>query len=215
MDNDELQQRVRDELFWDPKVDSAEIAVSADNGAITLKGTVGSFPQRIEAKKAAERVYGVLSVNDKLTVRILTGERHDDADLRGRVLQALVLNGLVPSTIDAQAKNGVITLTGSANWQYQRGEAYTTASNVPGVAEVMDQVHLEDMPKAADVQGSIKKALERNADVDADAISVDTSDGTVSISGTVGSWGEHDEVIAAAWSAPGVKSIDDLMVVRY
>ncbi|HVM67553.1 MAG TPA: BON domain-containing protein, partial [Acidimicrobiales bacterium] len=71
MDNDELQQRVRDELFWDAKVDSAEIAVSADNGVITLKGTVGSFPQKREAKKAAERVYGVLSVNDELAVRIL------------------------------------------------------------------------------------------------------------------------------------------------
>jgi osmotically-inducible protein OsmY len=215
MDNDELQQRVRDELFWDPKVDSAEIAVAADNGAITLKGTVGSFPQKRGAKKAAERVYGVLSVDDALAVRILGGQRHEDADLRGRVLQALMLNGLVPSTIDAQAKNGVITMTGSANWQYQRQEAYATAANVPGVAEVIDQVRLEVMPKAGDVQDSIKRALERNAEVDADDLSVETHNGTVSISGTVGSWGEHDEVIAAAWSAPGVTSIDDLIVVRY
>ncbi|HVM66327.1 MAG TPA: BON domain-containing protein [Acidimicrobiales bacterium] len=215
MDNDELQQRVRDELFWDAKLDSAEIAVSANNGVITLKGTVGSLPQKREAKKAAERVYGVLSVKDELAVRILTGDRHEDADLRGRVLQALMLNSLVPSTIDAQAKHGVVTLTGSANWQYQREEAYTTASNVTGVAEVIDQVRLEVMPKAADVQSSIKKALERNADVDADDLTIETHNGSVSISGTVGSWGEHDEVIAAAWSAPGVTSIDDLMVVRY
>jgi osmotically-inducible protein OsmY len=215
VDNDELQQRVSDELFWDAKVDSAEIAVSADNGVITLRGTVGSFPQKREAKKAAARVYGVLSVNDDLAVRILGSERHEDADLRGRVLQAMMLNGLVPSTIDARAKNGVITLTGSANWQYQREEAYSTAANVTGVAEVIDQVRLEVMPKSADVKGSIKQALERNADVDADGISVETHNGMVSISGTVGSWGEHDEVIAAAWSAPGVTSIDDLMVVRY
>ena len=215
MDNDELQQRVRDELFWDAKLDSAEIAVSANNGVITLKGTVGSLPQKREAKKAVERVYGVLSVKDELAVRILTGDRHEDADLRGRVLQALMLNSLVPSTIDAQSKNGVVTLSGTANWQYQREEAYTTASNVTGVAEVIDQVRLEVMPKAADVQSSIKKALERNADVDADDLTIETHNGTVSISGTVGSWGEHDEVIAAAWSAPGVTSIDDLMVVRY
>jgi len=215
MDNDELQQRIRDELYWDPKVDSAEIAVSADNGVVTLKGTVGSFPQKREAKKAAERVYGVLSVNDELAVRILTGDRHEDADLRGRVLQALMLNSLVPSTIDAQSKNGVVTLSGTANWQYQREEAYTTAANVTGVAEVVDNVKLEGGPKAADVQSSIKKALERNADVDADDLTVQTTNGTISISGTVGSWGEHDEVIAAAWSAPGVTSIDDLMVVRY
>jgi osmotically-inducible protein OsmY len=36
MTDDELQAMVRDELFWDPKVDSAAIAVSASDGEVTL-----------------------------------------------------------------------------------------------------------------------------------------------------------------------------------
>jgi osmotically-inducible protein OsmY len=56
MDNDNLVARVTDELFWDPKVDNAEIAVSADDGAVTLRGTVGSLRQRREAKKDTEGV---------------------------------------------------------------------------------------------------------------------------------------------------------------
>ena len=36
MTNDELQDWVRDELFWDPRVDSDAIAVSADDGEVTL-----------------------------------------------------------------------------------------------------------------------------------------------------------------------------------
>src|SRR5579862_1380190 len=119
MMNDELVRRVSDELFWDPKVDNAEIAVSADAGVVTLRGTVGSFRQKREAKKAAERVYGVTSVKDELTVRILTSAQRDDAELRGDVLQALMLDSLVPSTIDAKVKDGVVTLTGKANWQYE------------------------------------------------------------------------------------------------
>lgn len=62
MTDDELQDWMRDELFWDPKVDSAAIAVSANAGEVTLRGTVASFRQKREAQKAAERVYGVTSV---------------------------------------------------------------------------------------------------------------------------------------------------------
>ena len=36
MTNDELRAMVSDELFWDPKVDSAAIAVSANDGEVTL-----------------------------------------------------------------------------------------------------------------------------------------------------------------------------------
>jgi hypothetical protein len=69
MTDDELQDWVRDELFWDPKVDSAAIAVSASDGEVTLRGTLGSFRQEREARKAAERVYGVTSVHNNLEVR--------------------------------------------------------------------------------------------------------------------------------------------------
>jgi len=108
-----------------------------------------------------------------------------------------------------------VTLTGTANWQYQREAAEDTAANVLGVVEVIDEVRLEVMAKSNDVKGSITKALERSAKVQADNLSVGTDNGTVTISGTVGSWAEHDAVIAAAWSAPGVTSIDDLVLVEY
>ena len=64
MTDAELELDVTDELVWDPKVDSEEIAVSADSGTVTLRGTVGSFPQKREAGKAAQRVYGEAISND-------------------------------------------------------------------------------------------------------------------------------------------------------
>src|SRR4051812_34083813 len=99
MSDAELELNVFEELAWDPKIDGEEIAVSAENGAVTLRGTVGSFRQKREAGKAAQRVYGVLAVSNQLDVRILDESRHEDADLRGDVLQALMLDALVPNTI--------------------------------------------------------------------------------------------------------------------
>src|SRR5215475_13017861 len=142
MSNEHLIDNVNDELFWDPKLDNAAIAVSADEGTVTLRGTVGTFREKREAKKAAERVYGVTEVNNKLDVKLMTDSRRDDADLRSDVLQALALDSLVPATIDAQVDDGYVTLTGKAEWQYQRDEAESVAANVLGVLDVEDDVEL-------------------------------------------------------------------------
>ena len=214
--NDDLAADVSAELFWDPKVDSAAIAVSADDGKITLRGTTGSLREKREAKKAAQRVYGVTSVDNQLQVKLMNDQKRADADLRGDVLQALTLDGLVPSTVDAKVDDGFVTLTGTAEWQYQRDEAEYVAANVVGVLDVYDEIELTySTPKAGDVEESIKKAFKRNAALDADDIFVTTDNGTVTINGTVSSWAEHDEAIDAAWAAPGVTFVDDRMTVSY
>lgn len=207
---------VSDELFWDPKVDSTAIAVSADGGKITLRGTVGSLRERREAKKAAERVFGVTSVDNKLQVKLMDDQRRDDADLRGDVLQALMLDGQVPSSVDAKVSDGYVMLTGTADWQYQRDEAEYVASNIVGALDVYDEIELNyPTPDSGDVQESIKKAFKRNASLDAQDLDVSTDNGTVTIDGTVGSWAEHDEALDAAWAAPGVTSVRDRMTVSY
>jgi osmotically-inducible protein OsmY len=215
LDND-LTADVSDELFWDPKVDSDAIAVSANDGKITLRGTVGSLREKREAKKAAQRVFGVISVDNKLQVRLMNDQKRDDADLRGDVLQALMLDTLVPKTVDAKVGDGLVTLTGKADWQYQRDEAEFVASNIAGAIDVYDEIELTyPTPQAGDVQGSIKKAFKRNATLDADDLFVTTDNGTVTINGTVSSWAEHDEALDAAWAAPGVTSVQDEMTVGY
>ena len=216
MSNDDLERFVSDELYWDPKVDSDAIAVSADDGAVTLRGTVGSFRQKREAKQDAERVYGVKSVKNDLEVRIMNQDRRDDADLRGAVLQALMLDSLVPTTIDAAVSDGIVTLKGSAPYNYQRDEAEFVAGNVMGVIGLDDQVELTiDNPTPADVRESIKKAFKRDASLDAEALTIDTFDGAVTLSGHVDSWIEHDAAVNAAWAAPGVRSVEDEIVVDY
>src|SRR3954465_7897848 len=97
MSNDELRFDVEEELFWEPRVNNDAIAVSTDDGDVTLRGTVGSFREKREAAKAAKRVYGVTTVDNELSVRLLDGYGRDDADVRGGALQALIPDSLAPS----------------------------------------------------------------------------------------------------------------------
>ena len=215
MIDDQLQLDVAAELFWDPKVGSAAIAVSASAGIITLRGTVGSLREKREAKKAAERVYGVTAVNDELQVRVLDKDRREDTELRGDILQALILDGLIPTTVDARVTGGFVTLTGTASWQYQRDEAKFIVANVPGVFAIEDQIKLITSPDGRDIKNDISGAFARSARLDADGLSVSAFPGSVTLSGVVRSWAEHDEAIAAAWAAPGVTEVHDHIKVEY
>src|SRR4029079_8095867 len=96
--NKDLERSVRDELTWDPMIDASAIAVTADDdGRVTLRGTVGTYSQKFMATSDAKRIFGVTAVDNQLEVDLLT--TRDDDELRGEVLQALMLNSLVPSTV--------------------------------------------------------------------------------------------------------------------
>lgn len=212
--DDALRSQVEDELDWDPKVDNSAVAVVADAGTVTLRGTVGSYTEKCEAKQDALRVRGVTRVNDELEVELLDENGRDDADLRGAVLEALMLNSLVPSTIDAKVNAGWVSLVGTASSQFQRTEAEHATARVRGVRHVADEITLVPFgPSPKDVSDAITEALERAAHVDASTITVRSSSGTVTLGGHVRSWAEHDDALLAAWNAPGVVNVvDDLTV---
>src|SRR6476660_9468007 len=164
MSNEELRKNVTDELFWDPKIDSSSVAVGSDGGTVRLRGTVGSFREKRAAKKAAERVYGVTAVQNELSVQLMTEDARSDSDLRGDVLQALMLDTLVPDTIDAKVNDGEVALTGTAEFKFQRDEALDVAGKIRGVIDVWNEVAVLGPPAAAgDVKDSISKAFDRSA----------------------------------------------------
>jgi osmotically-inducible protein OsmY len=215
MKDDDLCRNVAAELSWDPQADSEAIEIAAASGMITLRGTVASLRLKQAGGRAAERVRGVTLVANELRVQIPDKDRRDDEDLRGDVLEALMLDVSVPVTVDAQARDGFVTLTGTAQWHYQREAAEFRTANVPGVAGIDNAITLTQLPGARAARDSIRAALRRDAALEADGLSVETcSDGLVILSGAVSSCAARDRAVAAAWSAPGVIQIDDRICVQ-
>jgi osmotically-inducible protein OsmY len=210
----ELERHVADELSWDPKIDSTAIAVFVEDGIVTLRGTVGSFRQKVEAERAAGRIRGVTLVVNDLEIKILDESRREDADLRGDVLRALLLDSHLSTGLDATVKDGHVTLTGAVDWQYQRTEAVFVAGNVPGVTGVDDQIRLNRPPAGdAGTEQAIRNAFVRDARLTADDLVVVTSNGIATLMGTVHSLAERDAAVATAWTASGVITVDDRLTV--
>ena len=215
MHDDDLRNRVVAELSGDPRVDGETVQVSASTGTVTLRGTVDSLRLKRAAGRAVARVRGVASIANELRVELPAQDRRSDEDLRGDVLEALMLDTSVPTTVDARVRNGFVTLTGMVQWHHQREAAESRATDVPGVAGIDNAIALTQTPDADGVREAITGAFRRNAALDADTLSVETpSSGLVIVSGIVSSWSAHDQAVAAAWSVTGVTQVDDRIRVE-
>jgi BON domain len=175
MRDDDLRRNVAAELSWDPQVDTDAIEVSAASGLVTLRGIVTSLRLKRAGSSAAARVRGVTRVANELRVQVPDKDRRDDEDLAGDVLEALMLDVSVPMTVDAQARDGFVTLTGTAQWHYQREAAEVCTANVPGVAGIDNAIKLTRTPDGREAPDVIRAAFRRGAALETDGLSVETS----------------------------------------
>ena len=77
----DLQEEVIEELAFDPRVNSDDIAVTVKEGIITLRGTVPSFHQKWEAEDAVKRIRGVRGIANELAVDLPSGHVRTDTDI--------------------------------------------------------------------------------------------------------------------------------------
>jgi osmotically-inducible protein OsmY len=68
--DDELRRLIDAELASDPRVNAAQIGVSAEEGTVSLSGTVDSYAEKDAAEAAARRIAGVRAVTQQLKVKI-------------------------------------------------------------------------------------------------------------------------------------------------
>ena len=86
---------------------------------------------------------------------------------------------------------------------------------MPGVKGVSNDITVKPTVQPSAVKDSIEKALVRNAEIDAGTVKVVADGDSVTLSGSVRSWGEKDQAGIAAWNAPGVKSVRNDIAISY
>jgi osmotically-inducible protein OsmY len=209
----DLHTDVVEELVSDPSVDASRIAIAVHDGVVTLTGAVRSFWQKIAAEDAVERVTGVRGVANDLTVELPGEHQRDDTDIAQAASNALDWHSELPKTVKVGVSNGWITLSGAVDWQYQKEEAERAVKYLTGVKGVINMLTIKTAPKVQDVRERIRKELERTVDQEANRIAVETSDGQVTLRGYVHSWPELAAARRAAWLVPGVKEVDNALVV--
>ena len=205
----QLKQDIQEELAWDPKINAAQIEVIVEDGATRLRGHVDTYAEKWAAEDACRRVSGLRSLADDLAVRLPPNHVRKDSELTTAVLNALQWDVLVPNTVHATVQAGVVNLTGSAKWNFQRTAALRAVRNLTGVVAVHSGISLESNASAKEVHEQIRSALRRQAVADSNAIHVETAGGKVTLTGHASSWQSIEDAASAAWAAPGVTEVID------
>ena len=211
----DIREAVEDELNFDPLVDASNISVKNLNGDVALNGTVTSYPQYLEAAAAAQRVAGVKHVHNHLAVELPDGDYRDDVQLATAANNALGWDVTVPDGIEATARNGNVTLTGTVRYAAVRTAAEQAVGGLIGLRNIKDEIYLDsDAADQGDVTAVVQAALDRNALLldDSDVL-VDSAGNTVSLTGHVRTWAEHDAVVDATWMVSGVYDVIDNLFI--
>ncbi len=213
LNDSQVQQAVLDELQWEPAVTAAHIGVAAHNGVVTLTGHVPNYWQKDAAEAAAARVKGVRAVVEELKVELF-GNPVSDERLAEDALSHLAKDTSLPKDgIQVQVENGHLTLSGEVEWNFQKQAAETAVHKLPGLTWVSNKLTIKPRANVHEVQQKIRKALDRVAPFDADAIVVHANGGEITLTGEVDTVYERDLAEDAAWSVPGVTMVRDNIAI--
>jgi osmotically-inducible protein OsmY len=210
----ELKKNVESELNYEPSINPAAIGVAVKDGIVTLTGHVQSYWEKVAAERAAARVGGVKAVVNELAVRLpYSGERTDE-DIAQAALNSLKWSVLIPADrIKVKVSKGWVTLEGAVDWQFQKTAAEKAVRKLYGVLGVTNLIEVKSQVSKAEVKAEIEAALKRSAELDAHNIKVEVEGDKVTLRGSVRSYFEREEAERAAWRAPGVRTVDNQIVV--
>jgi len=210
-----LRRIILDELEYEPSVDATHIGVAVDKGIVTLTGHVASFAEKQAAITAVRRVNGVRAIADEIEVRYPFEKKISDDEVAKRVVDILRWDSVISDrSIQVLVRNGWVTLTGDVDWHFQKQSAEDDIRKLSGVHGIINNIDIKPRVQAMDVKKKIEDALRRRLEGEITGIRITVQDGTkVLLEGFVENWNERHAVEVAAWSAPGVKAVDDRLSV--
>lgn len=147
------------------------------------------------------------------------GTAIDDTVLTTNVKTALMASENVRSlNIDVETDNGVVQLSGEVGSQVQVDQALMVARSISGVREVQNRLTIKPAGTGTVVDDTavtarVKSALLADPEVSGLAITVETTNGVVQLSGNVASQAQIAKAEQVARAAEGAGSVQNQLKV--
>lgn len=214
--NEELQKNVVAAINWEPLLQAAEIGVMADDGIITLSGSVNTYAKKAEAEQAAKNVAGVRTVVENIEVVFNTKDIKTDAEISAAIENAFKWHWDIPNEkVMIAVENGWVFLSGELEWNYQKEAARSAVSNLIGIKGITNTININTPKKDRIEKEDIEIAIERNGTINNKEICITVLNNVVTLKGNVDSWHQKSEAGRIAWNAPGVIQVNNDLFVDF
>jgi osmotically-inducible protein OsmY len=208
MNDRNITWAVMDDLISDEAVASHLIDVRTENGIVTLTGSVDNLLAKERATELAERIKGVRSVVNRITVR---PPPVTDQEIRSDIEYALLSDPAAEEyEVEVTVKSGEVTLHGTVDSWAEAQLCEEIAKGIRGVGGINNEIGVEFKVKRPDseIVAEIKRRLAWDVWVEDAYIEVEVKDGEVTLTGRVGSAGEKTRAYGDALVA-GVAAVDN------
>lgn len=157
-----LRRHILAALKRDGSTRDVDLEVDVSDGVATLTGHVESWAERLAVERAAHAVRGVRALVLVLDVRADPAHQHSDRQIALAAVHRLRWNGVVPAeNLLLEVQDGLVTLRGEVEWDFQRSIAEDTVRSVNGVRAVRDKLSLRPRSAAASLARLIQRAGRR------------------------------------------------------
>lgn len=210
----QLQQDVMDQLKCDPLLNPVQIGVAVRNGVVSLSGFVDTYFKKIKAEDAVKKISGVKALAESLQVGISPFYKKSDSDVAELVLSMLRQHTSIPDeNIKIKVEDGIVTLEGRVDWNYQRKLAEQALEGLAGIRGIVNHLVIKSVTTSENIKKRITAAFHRQAAIDSSRLTVEIIGTKAILKGTVRSFAEKEEAESAAWSSPGIFEIENHLIV--
>jgi len=201
------------------------VTVKANDGIVTLTGTVQDNDDKALAADTVENLPGVLSVDNQIKVEPKYPEKSDGwmaLKIRSRLL---VKANVSATNTKVSAHDGNVTLSGTADTVAQKELTEVYAKDIDGVKSVKNDITVNEAAAGpsttvgekiddASITSQVKFALVSHKSTSALKTKVVTTEGVVRVTGDASSDAEKDLVTKLATGVRGTKSVINDMTVK-
>lgn len=134
-----ITSNIENKLLWNSSINAANITVETKDGVVTLMGNADTFWEKKLAEEIANNSYGVIWVDNKLSVNLV--KTVVDIDIEQDIKNALRRNVFINETlINVDVNNGSARLSGVVPYYVMKKDVIDTAMLTAGVTDVIDEI---------------------------------------------------------------------------
>jgi osmotically-inducible protein OsmY len=201
-----------------------KVTVKSNDGIVTLTGIVADRDMKSMAEDTVSNLPGVQRVDNQITLDPALKEHSDSWIALKLHTQLIVRADVSNANTTINVKDGVVTLTGTAENQAQKDLTGEYAKEIDWVKSVKNDLVVTASPTKSETVGEsiddasittqVKYALFSHKSTSALKTKVATNDGVVVISGEANNDAEKTLVTKLTKSIRGVKSVSNDMTVK-